>query len=141
MIVNDICSRHVKFHLILLIKKKKIFHLISQIDRLLLLIVDVQLHLQPNDIYSIFRSLFIWRPKEDSEIAQQKDEKKIIVCGKAEKKLGKKSAGESDDSDDDLSKLKSKNSKPEKLDQDHLVLVLRASVERILQSSLMQTGV
>ncbi|KAH7838162.1 hypothetical protein Vadar_022771 [Vaccinium darrowii] len=60
------------------------------------------------------RSLFIWRPKEDSEIAQQKDEKKIIVCGKAEKKLGKKSAGESDDSDDDLSKLKSKNSKPGK---------------------------
>lgn len=115
MIVNDICSRHVKFHLILLIKKKKkFFHLISQIDRLLLLIVDVQLHLQPNDIYSIFRSLFIWRPKEDSEIAQQKDEKKIIVCGKAEKKLGKKSAGESDDSDDDLSKLKSKNSKPGK---------------------------
>lgn len=61
---------------------------------------------------SIFRSLFIWRPKEESEIVQEKDEKKIIVCGgKAEKKLNKKFAGESDDSDDDLSTLKSKNSK------------------------------
>ncbi|CAK9175207.1 unnamed protein product [Ilex paraguariensis] len=31
------------------------------------------------------RSLFIWKPKEKFEIEQPPDEKKIILCGKAEK--------------------------------------------------------
>ncbi|XAR58913.1 hypothetical protein NMG60_11014492 [Bertholletia excelsa] len=55
------------------------------------------------------RSLFIWRPKEEYEILQQKDEKKIVVCGKANKKHDKKFDAESDDSDDDISALKRKN--------------------------------
>ncbi|GLT73345.1 hypothetical protein SLA2020_452120 [Shorea laevis] len=63
------------------------------------------------------RSLFIWKPKEESEPVEQKDERKIIVCGRAEKKRSRKSGDKSDDdSDDDKftskgSKLKSK--KPE----------------------------
>ncbi|KAA8549401.1 hypothetical protein F0562_001126 [Nyssa sinensis] len=57
------------------------------------------------------RSLFMWRPKEKSEIVQQKDEKKIILCGRAEKKPSKKFKGESDDSDDDILSTKAKNAK------------------------------
>ncbi|XP_057512577.1 protein DAMAGED DNA-BINDING 2-like isoform X2 [Actinidia eriantha] len=57
------------------------------------------------------RSIFIWRPKENSEIVQPKDETKIIVCGRAEKKLNKKFEGESDDSDNDIFTIKGKNSK------------------------------
>ncbi|KAL7247314.1 hypothetical protein ACSBR2_002266 [Camellia fascicularis] len=60
------------------------------------------------------RSIFIWNPKEKSEIVQQKDEKKIVLCGKAEKKLNKKFDGESDDSDDDIRKIKGKITKSRK---------------------------
>ncbi|CAL5388528.1 unnamed protein product [Camellia sinensis] len=59
-------------------------------------------------------SIFIWNPKEKSEIVQQKDEKKIVLCGKAEKKLNKKFDGESDDSDDDIRKIKGKITKSRK---------------------------
>ncbi|XP_052187831.1 protein DAMAGED DNA-BINDING 2 [Diospyros lotus] len=57
------------------------------------------------------RSLFIWRPKERTEAEQPKDEKKIVVCGKAGKKLNKRLAGESDDSDNEFSTIKGKNSR------------------------------
>ncbi|PSS09485.1 Protein DAMAGED DNA-BINDING like [Actinidia chinensis var. chinensis] len=60
------------------------------------------------------RSIFIWRQKENSEIVQPKDETKIIVCGRAEKKLKKKFEGESDDSDNDIFTIKGKNSKSRK---------------------------
>ncbi|KAL6967666.1 DNA damage-binding protein 2 [Sarracenia purpurea var. burkii] len=56
------------------------------------------------------RSLFIWKPKEKSEIPQQKDEKKIVICGRAEKKPNKKFKGESDDSDNDIFTIKGKTS-------------------------------
>ena len=42
---------------------------------------------------------------------QQKDEKKIILCGRSEKKPNKKLKAESDDSDDDIIGAKGKNSK------------------------------
>jgi DNA damage-binding protein 2 len=61
----------------------------------------------------IFRSLFIWKPKEKCEPVEEKDETKIVVCGKAEKKRGKKKVYNSDESDDDgfISKLKKPKSK------------------------------
>lgn len=63
------------------------------------------------------RSIFVWRPKEKSELVQPREEKKIIICGRSEKKSSsKKFKGESDDSDDDdtFSKAKGKNSKYKK---------------------------
>ncbi|KAJ4725594.1 damaged DNA binding 2 [Melia azedarach] len=60
------------------------------------------------------RSIFIWRPKEESESVEQKDERKIIVCGKADKKQSRKFGDDSEDSDDDISKLKHKNVKSKK---------------------------
>lgn len=61
-----------------------------------------------------FRSIFIWRPKEKSELLEQKEEMKIIVCGKADKKQKHKFGDESEDSDDDTSKLKRKNVRSKK---------------------------
>ncbi|KAJ0020433.1 hypothetical protein Pint_32559 [Pistacia integerrima] len=58
------------------------------------------------------RSIFIWRPKAKSEVGEQKDERKIIVCGRAEKK--QKFGDQSDDSDDDTCKMKGKNIKSKK---------------------------
>ena len=61
----------------------------------------------------------MWRPKEKSEPVEQKDERKIVVCDKTEKKKSRKYGDESgDDSDDDKftskgKKLKSKSNKPE----------------------------
>ena len=61
------------------------------------------------------RSLFIWWPKDKCEPAEQKDEGKIIVCGKAEKKRGSGKFGDdSDDSDGDTFSSKGKNSKSKK---------------------------
>ncbi|XP_024033790.1 protein DAMAGED DNA-BINDING 2 isoform X2 [Citrus clementina] len=60
------------------------------------------------------RSIFIWRPKEKSELVEQKEEMKIIVCGKADKKQKHKFGDESEDSDDDTSKLKRKNVRSKK---------------------------
>ncbi|KAM7522075.1 hypothetical protein LguiA_011977 [Lonicera macranthoides] len=63
------------------------------------------------------RSIFIWRPKEKSELVRPREEKKIIICGRSEKKSSsKKFKGESDDSDDDntFSKAKGKNLKYKK---------------------------
>ncbi|KAK2376409.1 DNA damage-binding protein 2 [Trifolium repens] len=59
------------------------------------------------------RSLFIWKPKEKCELVEENDETKIVVCGKAEKKRGKKKVDNSDESDDDgfISKLKKPKSK------------------------------
>ncbi|XP_043725212.1 protein DAMAGED DNA-BINDING 2 isoform X2 [Telopea speciosissima] len=59
------------------------------------------------------RSIFIWKPKEKSELVREKDEKKIILCGKAGK-TNKKFGGESDDSDGDIFSSKGKNSKYKK---------------------------
>lgn len=57
------------------------------------------------------RSVFIWRPKEKSEIVEQRDEKKIILCGIVKKK----SKGDSnDDSDDDTFSTKGKSFKSKK---------------------------
>ncbi|XP_050237949.1 protein DAMAGED DNA-BINDING 2 [Mercurialis annua] len=57
------------------------------------------------------RSLFIWKPKEKSEAVEEKDEKKIIICGNDEKKYKRKSKGESDDDSDGGFKSKGKSSK------------------------------
>lgn len=63
----------------------------------------------------MLRSLFIWQPKEKSEPVEQKDEGKIVVCGRDEKKRrSRKSVGESDDSDDDKSIPKGKRFKSQK---------------------------
>ena len=65
-------------------------------------------------LYSLlsFRSLFIWRPKDNSDTGQQKDERKTIVLGgKPDKKPNKKFGGDSDDSDDELFSAKGKMSK------------------------------
>ncbi|KAK9279526.1 hypothetical protein L1049_013205 [Liquidambar formosana] len=56
------------------------------------------------------RSLFIWKPREKSEIVQQRDEKKIVLCGMGELKRNRKLGDESDDSDDDTFCSKGKNS-------------------------------
>ncbi|XP_004490593.1 protein DAMAGED DNA-BINDING 2 [Cicer arietinum] len=57
------------------------------------------------------RSLFIWKPKEKSEPVEEKDERKFVDCGKAEKKR-KKKGDHSDESDDEgISKLKKFKSK------------------------------
>ncbi|KAF2291641.1 hypothetical protein GH714_027785 [Hevea brasiliensis] len=60
------------------------------------------------------RSLFIWKPKEKSEVVEQKDEGKIVICGSAEKKFKRRFWGGSDDSDDDGFKSKGKNFKLKK---------------------------
>ncbi|KAL2317498.1 hypothetical protein Fmac_031374 [Flemingia macrophylla] len=57
------------------------------------------------------RSLFIWKPKEKSEPVEEKDERKIVVCGTADKKRGKKNGNDSDESDDEGFMSKSKKSK------------------------------
>lgn len=58
------------------------------------------------------RSLFIWRPKEKHEIEKPIDERKIFLCGKAEKKAKRKFGDESDcDSDDDGFSTKGKTVK------------------------------
>ncbi|KAJ9543797.1 hypothetical protein OSB04_023504 [Centaurea solstitialis] len=64
------------------------------------------------------RSLFIWRPKEKSEIVQEKEDRKIVVCDrKNSKKLGDGSDNDDDSGDDDFlgkkgKNLKSKSKKP-----------------------------
>ncbi|KAK7385521.1 hypothetical protein VNO78_31243 [Psophocarpus tetragonolobus] len=57
------------------------------------------------------RSIFIWKPKEKSELVEEKDERKIVVCGRGEKKRGKKNGSISDESDDEEFMSKSKKSK------------------------------
>ncbi|KAK7300953.1 hypothetical protein RJT34_11806 [Clitoria ternatea] len=60
------------------------------------------------------RSLFIWKPKEKSAPVVEKDESKIVVCGRAEKKRGKKGGDDSDGSDDERFISKPKKSKSKK---------------------------
>ncbi|GMG98331.1 hypothetical protein Nepgr_000171 [Nepenthes gracilis] len=55
------------------------------------------------------RSLFIWRPKDESEHVEQKVEWKILTCGKSGNNSSRK--GDSDDSDDGLLGLKGKKLK------------------------------
>ncbi|KAL9238694.1 hypothetical protein vseg_013083 [Gypsophila vaccaria] len=57
------------------------------------------------------RSLFIWRPKDKSDVQQNDERKTIVMCGKGDKKSKKKFGGESDDSDDELLSAKGKMSK------------------------------
>ncbi|KAL7598941.1 hypothetical protein Lser_V15G26683 [Lactuca serriola] len=54
------------------------------------------------------RSLFIWRPKEKSEMVLEKDERKIVVC---DRKNSKFRDDDDDDSGDDFSSKKGKNGK------------------------------
>lgn len=61
------------------------------------------------------RSLFIWKPKENSEINEQKEEMKIVLCGQAEKKPNRKFGGGSDDEfDNDTFCSKGKKSSSKK---------------------------
>ncbi|KAM0004642.1 putative transcription factor WD40-like family [Helianthus debilis subsp. tardiflorus] len=62
------------------------------------------------------RSLFIWRPKEKSEVVQEKDKSKIMVCNrKNSKKFGNESDNDDDDdSGDDFSSKKGKGLKKKK---------------------------
>ncbi|KAF5204932.1 Dna damage-binding protein [Thalictrum thalictroides] len=61
------------------------------------------------------RSLFIWRTKDNSELVQEKDERRIILCGKSSKKSnGKFGGGSDDDSDDDKFNSKGKKSNSKK---------------------------
>lgn len=57
-----------------------------------------------------FRSIFIWRPKEKFESELQGDEKRIILCGKGEKKRRQSD----DESDDATYRSKGKSSKTKK---------------------------
>lgn len=58
------------------------------------------------------RSLFIWRPKEKSEIVQEKEERKIVVCDrKNNKKFGDGSDNDDDSGDDGFLGKKGKNIK------------------------------
>ncbi|XP_057442272.1 protein DAMAGED DNA-BINDING 2 [Lotus japonicus] len=59
-------------------------------------------------------SLFIWKPKEKSEPVHEKDESKIVVCGRAEKKRGKKRGADTDESDNEGFNSKLKKSKFQK---------------------------
>ncbi|XP_071720570.1 protein DAMAGED DNA-BINDING 2 [Rutidosis leptorrhynchoides] len=58
------------------------------------------------------RSLFIWRPKEKSDMVQEKEERKIILCDRKSKKFDDDS--DNDDSGDDLKSKKGKSSKYKK---------------------------
>lgn len=60
------------------------------------------------------RSLFIWRPKEKSKLVEQKVERKIVICDRAEKKQSRKYGNKSDDSDDDKFTSKGKKLKSNK---------------------------
>lgn len=61
---------------------------------------------------SSIRSIFIWKSRQESDVEQPREERKIVVCGKAEKKTGRKLGGDSDcDSDDDTPKRKNIKSK------------------------------
>lgn len=63
------------------------------------------------------RSIFIWKSKQNSDIEQPREERKIVVCGKAEKINGRKFGGDSDcDSDDDTPKDKKFKSKKSNLE-------------------------
>ncbi|XWS52997.1 hypothetical protein CRYUN_Cryun11dG0120100 [Craigia yunnanensis] len=65
------------------------------------------------------RSLFIWRPKEKYDVAEQLDMRKIVVFGGDEKKRGKKSRDEyDDDSDDEKFNFKGKNVKAKKSEKE-----------------------
>ncbi|GAB2242388.1 hypothetical protein Droror1_Dr00019163 [Drosera rotundifolia] len=55
------------------------------------------------------RSLYIWKPKDKSQVVQEKEEKRILTCMQAKKKP--KGKGESDDSDDDICSSKGKKQK------------------------------
>lgn len=57
-----------------------------------------------------FRSIFIWRPKEKFESELLGDEKRIILCGKGEKKRRQSD----DESDDATYRSKGKSSKTKK---------------------------
>lgn len=59
-------------------------------------------------------SLFIWRPRGRCKAVQEKDKRKIVLCGKTGKKVNKKFTGESDDSDDDMCTSKGKKSNSKK---------------------------
>ncbi|CAM8982505.1 unnamed protein product [Rhodiola kirilowii] len=58
------------------------------------------------------RSIFIWKPKKDIEVIQEKDEHKIVLCGADAKKFKKKSSGKSDDESDDDSSYAKKGKRP-----------------------------
>ncbi|XVF68986.1 hypothetical protein PTKIN_Ptkin11bG0045300 [Pterospermum kingtungense] len=61
------------------------------------------------------RSLFIWRPKEKYDVAEQLDTRKIVVFGGDDRKRGKRSKDEyDDDSDDEKFNPKGKNTKAKK---------------------------
>ncbi|CAN4115786.1 unnamed protein product [Withania somnifera] len=61
------------------------------------------------------RSLFIWRPKKP-DIAQPREEKRMLLCGEVSKKLNKKHGGNSDDdSDNDIFRGKDNGLKQKKL--------------------------
>ncbi|KAL8525754.1 hypothetical protein ACS0TY_015116 [Phlomoides rotata] len=69
------------------------------------------------------RSIFIWKPQVNIEIKQQRDENRIILCGKGEK--ARKGKFE-DDSGDDFDDAKH-NSKSSKTKKPHLKLKLHGS--------------
>ena len=72
-----------------------------------------------SDLICFFRSLFIWRPKEKYDVAEQLDMRKIVVFGGEEKKRGKKSRDEyDDDSDDEKFNFKGKNVKAKKSEKE-----------------------
>lgn len=60
------------------------------------------------------RSIFIWKPQENFELKRQRDESRIVLCGKGEKaRKGKFEDDSGDDFDDDTYGSKSlKTKKP-----------------------------
>ncbi|KAK9057566.1 hypothetical protein SSX86_022402 [Deinandra increscens subsp. villosa] len=70
------------------------------------------------------RSLFIWRPKEKSEVVQEKDTSKILVCnGKGSKKFGDDSDNDEDDDDDFGDGFSSKKGKKPKHKKTNIVIM------------------
>lgn len=57
------------------------------------------------------RSIFIWKPHENTELERGEDVNRIIICGKAEKSRKGKLDDESDDDDMFDSKKNSKTKK------------------------------
>lgn len=50
--------------------------------------------------WSSFRSIFIWKPREDDELKHERDESRIILCGKGENSRKRKHDDDSGDDDD-----------------------------------------
>lgn len=75
------------------------------------------------------RSLFIWRPKEKSDFVEKKEERKILFCGKAEKKKPGKNVGNESEDNSDCDGFNSKG-KRSKFSKKELICKSKRKVKR-----------